>query len=714
MALAEGEELTFLDIPLNKAYDSDTDDILMDFFVPILSEAVSYKRLAGFFSSGMLSVAARGVSRFVHHGGKMELVCGARLSSEDVEAIRKGYLEPSKVLEGSLMAQLPDIEDEFIRDHVAALGWMIANGNLSIKIALVLDEEGHPMDDARTSSTGIFHQKVGILQDGEGNRVSFSGSDNESASAWVSHIEEFKVFRGWIEGEKEYVAADVSKFDKFWEGKGRRTIVLSAPEAINRRLVDFAPKDMSELDLDKWQARWMKRRKGEPTLWRHQLEAVDAWFGNNCTGIMEMATGSGKTNVALECLKRLSRKERKLLTVITTPYGHLSKQWIKNAQSYCVCDEPLVADTSNPGWKDELADALLDMRNDVRSQLVLFTTHTTFGSDDFVHLVGSCDSPAFLIADEVHGIGAPERQRGLIPKYTCRLGLSATPKRWFDEEGTATIYEFFGPVVYEFSLYRGINEINESTERTYLVPYEYLPHFVELSEQEIEQYRSVTEKIVHRFFAIKDQVKREESLELLYFERARILDDAVAKYDELKRILDELGEVRHSLLYCSPKQLPLVQDILNERNIMQHKFTMEEGVLPSDQYGGKSEREYILDRFTEGRYQALVAMRCLDEGVDVPPAKTAILMASSSNPREFIQRRGRILRRHKDKDHATIYDIIVLPTISGRRADPADRDIEKKIMKTELDRFKEFANDAENSVDCLRVLNGIQHRFLGK
>jgi superfamily II DNA or RNA helicase len=410
----------------------------------------------------------------------------------------------------------------------------------------------------------------------------------------------------------------------------------------------------------------------------------------------------------------LSKKEHRLLTVITTPYGHLTRQWIRNAETYGVCAQHLVADASNPGWKDELADALLDMRNQIRPQIVLFTTHTTFGTEDFVRLVKESDAPVLLVADEVHGIGAPERRNGLVSEYTYRLGLSATPKRWFDEEGTAMIYDYFGPVVYEFSLYRGIHELNETTNLTYLVPYEYIPHFVELNDQEAIEYRSVTEKIAKRFFAIKDKTKRLESLELLYFERARILDDAAAKYQELGRILDEIGHVQNCLIYCSPRQLPIVQDILNDRNIVQHKFTMEEGVTPSEAYDGKSEREYILDRFAEGKYRALVAMRCLDEGVDVPPARIAILMASSSNPREFIQRRGRILRRYENKSHATIYDIIVLPTITpSQNADSVDKDIERKIMKGEMDRFKEFANDADNSVDCLRVINDLQRKLLG-
>jgi len=645
----------------------------------------------------------------------MELVCGARLSREDVDAIRRGSIEPSKILEHDLVAQLSDIEDKFTRDHVAALGWMIAKGNLAIKIALVLDDDEHPLDGVTTSSSGIFHQKVGILEDKEGNQVAFSGSDNESASAWIRHVEEFKVFRNWVEAENDYVTADVDKFSKFWTGKGKRTLIVPAPEAIRRELIEFAPKEFSDLDLTRWHDTWQRIGKATTGLWTHQIEAVEAWLKNNRRGILEMATGSGKTNVALECIRRLSKKESKLLTVITAPYGHLTKQWIRNAESYGVCDQPLVADASNPGWKDELADALLDMQNEVRSQLVLFTTHTTFGSNDFVRLVSSSHAPALLVADEVHGIGAPERQNGLIPEYTYRLGLSATPRRWFDEEGTATIYDYFGPVVYEFSLYRGIHEINETTNRTFLVPYEYLPSFVELTEKETDEYRSITDKIARKFFAIKDKKKREESLELLYFERARILDDAVAKYGELKRILNEVGHVQNCLIYCSPKQLPIVQDILDEEDIVQHKFTMEEGVTPSDKYGGKSEREYILDRFAEGKYQALVAMRCLDEGVDVPPARIGVLMASSSNPREFIQRRGRLLRRYKDKERATIYDIIVLPTIvSGRGSDAEDRDIEKKIMKSELDRFKEFASDAENSVDCMRTINEIQRKFMGK
>jgi len=687
---------------------------LNSFFIPVLSEAVTYRRLSGFFSSSVLAVAARGLARFVTHNGKMELICGAKLSKEDVDAIRKGSMDISRVLEQNLAGEITDIEDKLIRDHVAALGWMIARGNLEIKIAMVLDEDGNPLDGATAMASGIFHQKVGILEDIEGNRISFSGSDNESATAWIRHIEEFKVFRSWIEGEEEYISSDLDKFNKFWTGRGKRTLTIPAPEAIRRGLIEYAPEEFSEQDLTKWTDTWQRIGKPGPRLWAHQMEAVEAWFKNNSQGIFEMATGSGKTIAALECIRRLSKKENRLLTVVTTPYSHLTKQWIKIAESYGICDKPLVADASNPNWKNELADALLDMKNGLKSNIVVFTTHTTFGSSDFTKLISSCAAPAFLVADEVHGIGAPERQNGLISAYIYRLGLSATPKRWFDEEGTTTIYNYFGPVVYEFSLYRGIHEINEVTNQTFLVPYEYLPRFVQLTENEAEEYRSITEKITRKFHAIKDTIKREEALELLYFERAKILDNAIAKYDELKKILSELGEIRNCLIYCSPKQLPIVQDILNEKKIIQHKFTMKEGVVPLSKYGGHSEREYILDCFAKGKYQALVAIRCLDEGIDVPSARTAILMASTSNPREFIQRRGRILRRHEGKNRATIYDIIVLPPLTSGKRSYEDKDIEKKILRSELNRFKEFANDAENSVDCLRTINEVQRKLLRK
>ena len=188
----------------------------------------------------------------------------------------------------------------------------------------------------------------------------------------------------------------------------------------------------------------------------------------------------------------------------------------------------------------------------------------------------------------------------------------------------------------------------------------------------------------------------------MYFKRQRIIDEAINKLEILKEIIDE-HKLTHCLIYCSPKQITKIQSILNEKEIIQHKFTMKEGTKKSQKFGGDSERDFILKKFSEGIYKVLVAIRCLDEGVDIPTAKTAILMSSTSNPIQYIQRRGRILRTSSNKEKAIIYDMIVIPRLDIFKEEDI-KDFESKIIKKEFIRYKEFALSADNALECLELL----------
>lgn len=700
--------MSLKDLDLKKAYDSDVDDVLNDFYIPALSNSVKYKRLAGFFSSSSLAVAAKGISRFISNGGHMELICSAKLRRADVEAIKEAYENPAKIIERMILEDLDSLEDEFIRDHVRALGWMIANNTLEIKVAVVTDKNSVPLDEEKIEKYGMFHQKVGILEDENGDNIAFSGSDNESATAWEENIEEFKVFRSWMEGEKPYLIADKEKFKKFWEGDARRTKVIGVPTAVKNKLIEMAPDNIEELKLEKWLKKRVEKKK-RIKLWDYQNQAITNWLNNDRKGIFEMATGTGKTFTALGCLKK-GIEEEKLVAVIACPYDHLIKQWVDDIDEFGMPYDIIIADSSNSGWKDKLADYLLDIKNEINEKLIVLTTHDTFPTDDFTKIIRMTNEKLFLIVDEIHGIGAPERKKGLTEDYYFRLGLSATPERWFDIEGTEKLFDYFGGTVFEFSLKDAINNINPTTGKTYLVPYEYRPFFVELTEEELEEYEKESEKIAKSYYRSKNDEEKEKWFSLLCFKRQKIIKNAINKYDTFNKILNEMGEIKHCLVYCSPEQIYRVQDVLNERGIVQHKFTMNEGSKPEEEYNGYSEREFLLQKFAEGAYQALVAMRCLDEGVDVPPAKTAIILASTGNSKQYIQRRGRVLRRFPGKEKAIIYDIIVIPTLSG--AINSDfLELERKILKKELKRYREFASIALNSTECLNKIYVIEKKF---
>lgn len=702
--------MSLRELKLKSSYDEEN-DVLNSFYIPVLSHATTYYRLAGFFSSNTLAASAKGISNFIKNKGKMKLIVGARLQKEDIEAIRKGLEEPEQLIKKIALEDLTSISNELINDHVSALGWMVANKTLEIRVAIVTDETGFPLDADTIERRGIFHQKVGILQDNAGNSISFSGSINETATAWLYNIEEFKVFRSWVEGELEYLKSDYRKFEKYWNGYGKNVRVMNIPEAVKEKLIEIAPKDITELNLDKWQIKKISNKKRIKLL-DYQNQAITNWRNNNKKGIFEMATGTGKTFTALGCIEKISETYKKLIVIISCPYQHLVQQWKRETEKFVITFDQITADSSNYSWRDELADALVDVYLGHKDKLIIFTTHRTLSSEDFINIIKNNKNNVtlFLIGDEVHGLGAEKSRRGLIDEYDLRLGLSATPKRWLDSAGTDAIYDYFGGVVYEFSLENAINKINPATGRTYLTPYRYIPKFVSLTADELEEYFYKTRAIARKFNKSKNDEERSKFLEKLLFKRADILKNAIEKYKVLEEILEEISSsLKWTIIYCSPQQIDRVMEIINKKGIVTHRFTMNEGVTPDKKYNGISERDFILQKFAENKYQVLVAMKCLDEGVDVPPARTAILMASSGNPREYIQRIGRIIRRYPSKNEATIYDIVVAPSLD--KLSPELRDIERKIFDKELRRYEEIAKIAINNAEALELIYDIKNRL---
>lgn len=676
--------MSFQALELKPSYDSEEDDILSSFYIPVLSKSKKYSRLAGFFSSSAFAVAARGIAAFIKNDGNMKLIVGARLQKKDVEAIKQGKEQPEKVVSEIMVKDLENIADEIIKDHVKALAWLVARNQLDIKVALVIDEYGLPIDYNTTMRRGIFHQKVGIFEDNDGNTISFSGSVNESASAWKANIEEFKVFRSWVEGEVKHLITDNRKFERFWYGQTKRLKIIDIPSAVRMKLIEFAPDDIKTLKTLKL---------GEkPRLREYQNEAVKMWLRNSGRGILEMATGTGKTFTALGCLVELLKKENRLLIVATCPFTHLVNQWRDNFKTFGFSS--LDAFGGSAKWEDRLMNAIFDFNNKVRRTLVIVTTHDTFFTENFLRVMNSVLGKTILIADEVHGLGSLQRRHGLANIYNYRLGLSATPARWFDEEGTEVIFNFFEKVIYEYPLKKAI-------ENGYLSKYEYYPTFVELTADEFNEYKELTRKIVREYSKTKDYSRKSELFKLFCIIRQRIIVNASGKFIAFDRILDELSDISHCLVYCSPQQIDQVQEILNKRGIIQHKFTAKEDT---------KERKKLLNSFAKGHYKVLVAMKCLDEGVDVPSTRTAVIMASSTNPREFIQRRGRILRISQGKDKAVIYDVIVVPSTPGKPFLDSF-ELEARIMEKELQRYIEFADSAINSGEAYANVVQLASRY---
>ncbi|WP_296847861.1 DEAD/DEAH box helicase family protein [uncultured Methanobrevibacter sp.] len=663
------------DLNIKFKYDSDKDDLINEFYMPVLSNSSEYYRMSGFFSSTSLAISAQGISNFIINDGKMKLICSAVLSKEDKRIIEESNENPTKFIEKYALNDFRSMNEGFVKEHVEALGWMLANDLLEIKIAIPKNNQG------------IFHSKIGVLKDDEDNIISFSGSDNETASGWLHNIEEFKVFCSWDESEKKFVYSDLDDFNRYWRGDTVKTDVVDIPLAIKNELIKLAPKSKNDLTI-------FKSKKSKIKLRDYQNEAIKNWFNNDCCGLLEMATGTGKTFTALSCFKELADSKDKLVTVIACPQSHLIDQWVKDVKIFHD-GKIIIASGKNSNWKDDLKNLRKKFLYGALDKAVVMTTHASLSSDYFIKTIKKFDVERLLIVDEVHGIGSFKQRLGLNECYEYRLGLSATPKRWFDEEGTTIIEDFFKGTVYEFDISRALTEINPDTNETYLAPYYYYPIIVDLNDEEYDEYISYSYKIA-QILSSKKIKNKDKELTKYNTLRQRIINNAENKYFEFDRLLKENPGIDKLIVFCSPQQIDYVQQILNENRVIpQHKFTEKESATIS-KITGMSERDEILQLFAEGSYKALVAIKCLDEGVDVPVAETAIIMSSTSNPREHVQRRGRILRRAPGKKYAVIYDILVFPE--------EQTDAGSKIMKKEILRYKEFAENAINSYDCLKLL----------
>lgn len=699
--------MSFQNLQLKHSYSSENDNLVVDFYIPVLKEAQIYRRVTGYFSSSSLFIAARGFSEFIKKGGQFQFILNIQLSDEDYDQIKKGTKSPEEIIESRFLSDLSDLEDECKKNHAKVIGWLISNNQMEVKIGFI---------EKKVVGYEILHQKLGILEDPENNVITFVGSNNESKSGWLHNSEKFKVFFSWEENYKDSIGEDIVEFEDLWNNRAKKTRVIPFPEAVKQNLINvykngFYPLEDLLLSVEgvceSDHAQEYGIKKHPPIVLRqYQHDAIDAWFANNGQGIFEMATGTGKTFAAIGVLQELLKQEKKLITIICSPFLHLTHQWEQNIHQMGLECPILYASSIDTQWKDKCVDKILDSNMGNLPHFIILTTHDTISSDKFIEMIGIAKSPILLIADEVHGMGSVERVKGLIDRYQFRLGLSATPQRYFDELGTKKLRKYFDKTVYEFDLRRAINEINPATNETYLVPYDYHLLFAELNSEEMDKYAVLSQQIA-MLYSIEIRTKDEDLLlEKKLRDRQDVLKNAIEKYplfEELIRQLKKENNISHTLVYCSPQQIEPAQDIIrNLGKIVQHKFTSGENATKR---GYKStnmtEREYLLDNFDKGNYHVLVAIRCLDEGVDVPSTQNAILMCSSGNPKEYIQRRGRVLRRFPGKDKAEIYDFMAVPNILDARLDPK---IEQKIFNSQLKRLAQFAEDATNKSDVLRQI----------
>lgn len=432
----------------------------------------------------------------------------------------------------------------------------------------------------------------------------------------------------------------------------------------------------------------------------YQQQAITSWFKNKGRGTLKMATGSGKTIAALAIATELYQKISLQAIIIICPYRHLVSQWSQECQKFNI--EAIVAFESVYNWQSQLSDQLYNIISGNQKLLTVITTNSTFVTEGFQSQLKYFPDKTLIIGDEAHNLGSPRAIESLPRKIGLRLALSATPERYYDDEGTDFIFDYFGPILEpDFTLADAINA-------KALVRYFYYPILVELTPSESFAYAKLTKKIGWALNKNSDRSSN-DTLTSLLIQRSRLIASAKNKLDALRELMGDRLDTTHTLFYCGDARVEYNSKYVRQIEAVTRILGIELGYRVNTYTAETplSEREILRDRFENGELQGLVSIRCLDEGVDIPAIKHAVILASTGNPRQFIQRRGRILRPHRGKDRATLFDTIVMPPMLDRDT----WEVERSLLRKELKRFIEFADLADNATDARNILLSLQDRY---
>lgn len=663
-------------------YDSADHDLVRELQVPLLQHSSRYLRGVGFFTSGWMRLAAVGLSDFVSNGGKARLVISPILEPGDWKALQYGeQARANEALKDLLVQRIRELSISLEQDTLNALAWMVAEGFLELRFAVARKEP-----DIR-----LYHDKIGLYRDNNGDAVAIHGSLNDSVHGSLNG-EAFSVFASWEPGQAAYVNSHTKRLEALWNDENTQFKCHTIPEAVKQEFVSLRKKDVYQVAVHSGTT-----ERSEPycpyELHPFQKEAIAAWEVAKCCGIFEMATGTGKTITALAAAVHAYKRLGRLALIILVPYLHLLDQWAENCRIFGF--QPILCSGSHQGWQMNLQMRLQDYRINACKSLCVLAVHDTAASHRFQDIIAKTPpKTSMLVGDEVHCLGARHHRRALSDAPQLRLGLSATPRRWYDENGTDAIFCYFGNTCFEFTINQAIG--------SFLTPYVYYPKPVSLSDEELKEYEGLTARITHLAEATETDAVAAERLKKLLLARSRLVGGAEAKLPALLADLQnqiEKDKARKQeshgiLVYCAPGKHRQVLKAVASLGLRCHEFVHTVT---------NNERQVLLKQFETGQIQVLVAVRCLDEGVDVPSTQSAYILASSTNPREFVQRRGRILRQAKGKHQATVCDYLVVPSLGSSTTHSVD----VGLLKREMPRFAEFASAAVNEFEARAVLRPI-------
>lgn len=679
----------FRKLELKSSYRSDNDNIYCDFLEKCLKSSTSYDRAVGYFTSDSLYLLLEGVENLIKNNGIMRVVTSPILSEKDVIAIKN--LNNEELINLKIEKELKKFYSGKEEDITKIFSWLIMKNILQIKIAY------------QKNDIGIYHEKFGIFRDIEGSKVAFSGSVNETIGGMSRNFESIDVYSS-LDGKKdlERIENKERDFKNLWENKTNKIEVIDIDEAIKKDIISKAPTDEEiVVILDKRCKKKIIKGLTKPkwlNIRDYQIEAFKNWKNNNYKGILEMATGSGKTLTALNIMAEISKNKR-MFFIVVCPQTYLVRQWAEEIKEFGV--KSIICNSENKNWKNEINNKLFLLNEDEIDCVVVVVTNKTLQNVSFVRALRRVKKDVMIVVDECHNIGSSSFEEFLekedLKKISLKLGLSATPDRQGDQKGNEIIEKYLGNVVFQFSL-------EDAIKGGFLTNYKYYPYFVTLSEDEEKEYIELSKKIASISFSknsnLKDRKKESTALEMLLFKRARLLNLTNSKIEKLLEVIDEdsfnnliyvgAGKARGEYESNEQKFIHKVMEVVSKnRHFKLMKFTSEES---------KEEREVVIKKFTEKDINAVVAIKCLDEGINIPSIERAYILGSTSNYREYVQRRGRILRKSDNKSIAEIHDFLVVPRSyeSYQSIQDSNFSIEKKMVEGELKRLEEYNSLALN------------------
>lgn len=718
------------DWSIDRDYKTGSENEPLQFYLDGLANSNEFNLLLGYFSSSAINLLSVGFATFISKGGKMKMVINHLLSAKDKEAISRVEDNPNEIRVFDLtdIVSLGRVLDEYDTHFFECLAYLIAEKRIEIKV--IKPKNGK----------GIAHYKSGVFSDGQ-DAVGYQASCNFTYYGLSENIEQLEAFLSWENGRSnKLIKKQLKLIDDYFAEKDEDVEYIPVSD-IEVVLKDrFGKKDINELLVQEEQLLRKKQSlisnpKLKKTITKlfseieiirrtpkfpysegpreYQINAYNSWVANNYKGMFAMATGTGKTITSLNCLLNEYKKTGVYRAIITVPTTALVEQWKKECAKFNF--KNIITVSSKENWDKNLAffntaSKLID------TSYIVIVTYASLPRPKFQSYFTQLPKDTILIADETHNLGSQGLLRLLQNIHLeKRIGLSATPHRKFDEAGNQAIQEFFNdepPYIVSYSM-------EEALKIGWLCKYTYQPHIVKLTDPEMEKYKELSLQLLRMGLFDKEtgNFRSTPEIEKKLLERKRIIHKATNKLEVFKAILrsefDKRKNLKYTLVYV-PEGVESKFDETDfsveteDENRLINEYTRavsqtDDSVMVKQFTASSSNREEILKNFEQSNIHVLTSMKCLDEGVDVPRSELAIFCASTGNPRQFIQRRGRVLRLHKDKIHATIHDLVVVPEVS----DESTFEMEKGLVKKELERVVDFANLAMNKTDTYETLKSI-------